>query len=403
MPDDRRGTTNGRVANLRRVLRDVASSSALSRADLARATGLTRPTVSSLVAELMDAGLIVELGPGRSDGGKPPTLLGVDPTARSVVAIDVGPPAVVGTLSDLAGTVLARESIPDPRLTGAELLDAVVALADDLAGRSTAPVAGIGVGTAGLVTPDGVVVEASNLDWHHLPLAQILTERTGHPAWVANGANAAALAEHRSVAPEGDGLVVVRMGVGVGAGLLIGGQVHAGSRAAAGEIGHLVVDPGGPPCRCGNRGCLETLTSVTAILGRAAELAGVEDDPDLPRDLGVLRERLGDDAVATALREAGTSLGVVLANLVATVDVTHIVLSPELEGDVSDLTDAVREAMRERLLPGHADGVDLRVSTLGPDLVLHGAHALVLSGALGLVGIGTPDGEEPVAEGELTP
>jgi predicted NBD/HSP70 family sugar kinase len=139
---------------------------------------------------------------------------------------------------------------------------------------------------------------------------------------------------------------------------------------------------------------------VAAIIRRAAELAGVEDAEDLPRDVELLRERLGDGPVATALREAGTYLGVVLANLVATVDVTHIVLSPELEGDVGHLTDAVRSAMSERLLPGHADGVELRVSTLGPDLVLHGAHALVLAGALGLVGIGPAAAEDMVAPGD---
>jgi predicted NBD/HSP70 family sugar kinase len=388
---------NGRSSNLRRILREVASGDAATRADLSRATGLTRPTVSSLVSELIDLGLIIELGRGVSEGGKRPTLLGIDSRSRCVVAIDVGSRHVVGTLSDLSGQVVSRDSIPDQSLTGEALLGAVVELVERLAGQASAPVLGVGVGTAGLVSPDGVVIEASNLDWHELRLAEVLRDTVGLETWVANGADAAAMAEYRACPADGD-LVVVRMGTGVGAGLLLDGRVHAGRHAAAGEIGHLVVEPGGAECRCGNRGCLETLTSVTAILRRTAELAGIDDAAHLPRDLTALRKRAGTGPVDQALTEAGCHLGTVLAHLVAIVDVNRIVLCPDLQGAVDALQIAVQAELENRLLPGHADGVQVRMSTMGPDLVLHGAHALVISGSLGLIGVrNTLDGSSNIA------
>jgi predicted NBD/HSP70 family sugar kinase len=333
----------------------------------------------------MDAGLIVELGPGPSIGGKPPTLLGVDPMARCIVAIDIGP-RVVGVLSDLAGNELARRSVPDERATGQALLDEVTALARELVDLSPAPVAGIGVGSAGQVTPDGMVWGATNLGWNGLPLGDQLMSKTGLPVWVDNNADAAALAEYRTLSSDDQGLALILIGAGVGAGLVFHGQPHVGDRAAAGEIGHLVVDEDGPLCTCDNRGCLETYASVRAIVERAAREA--EHDPtDLPADVASLRQILGDRAIDVALETAGTHLGSVLANLVAVVDIRNIVLSLELEGDVGVLTGAVRDTLTRRLLPGHADGVELRVSTLGSDLVLHGARALVLAGALGLTRI----------------
>lgn len=386
---------NGRGINLRRVLQAIASGEADSRAGLARAIGLTRPTISSLVAQLIESGLIIELGPGPSVGGKPPTLLGIDPMSRCVVAIDIGP-RVVGVLNDLAGNELARRSVPDEQTQGQDLLDEVMALARELADLSPAPVAGIGVGSAGQVTPDGTVWGATNLGWNGLPLGDELRTETGLPVWVDNNADAAALAEYRTLSSHDQGLALILIGAGVGAGLVLEGKPHVGDRAAAGEIGHLVVDEDGPRCSCDHCGCLETYASVRAIVERAAKEAD-RDAADLPADVAALRRLLGDRAVDIALEEAGTRLGAVLANLVAVVDIKNIVLSLELEGDVSKLTDAVRETLTRRLLPGHANAVELRVSILGSDLVLHGAHALVLAGALGLTRIEPTEQSDAVA------
>jgi DNA-binding transcriptional ArsR family regulator len=202
---------DARQVNRRATLRALASGEAHTRADLARVTGLARPTISSLVAELVDDGLVVEVGTGTSAGGKPPTLLEVDHTARQVIAVDISRRPVVATLSNLAGEVAQRETAGAATTSGHELLEVVANLVQRLVDAATAPVAGIGIGTPGLVGADGVVIEAPNLDWHGVPLAKELSRRTGLPTWVDNDADAAALAEYGALPPDRDGLVGTTM------------------------------------------------------------------------------------------------------------------------------------------------------------------------------------------------
>lgn len=369
---------DARELNRRSVLHAIASGAAITRADLARLTGLTRPTISSLVEELVDHGLVVEAGQGPSAGGKRPTLLAVDGAARQVIAIDVSSDAVVGALSDLVGVSSAIEVRPGVA-TGDELVDEVVELIATLASQATAPIAGVGVGTPGLVDVDGTIVEAANLGWHDRPLGAELHERTGLPVWVANDADAAALAEFAHL-PEGrDGLAVVRIGAGIGAGLVLGGRPYRGARAAAGEIGHLVVVPDGDRCSCGNAGCLETVASLRPLLA-----AGGFDPADPPSDLDALLERGGDDA-RTALDLAALHLGSVVANLIAIVDVADVVLSVEIPGVGEALAERVQQVVTERLLPRLVEDVHVHAATDADRLVLDGAHALVLAGSLGMV------------------
>ncbi len=354
---------DARTVNRRAVLHAVASGTAVTRADLARLTGLARPTISSLVDELAADGLVIQLGPGISAGGKRPTLLGVDLAARQVIAIDASAAAVVGTLSDLAGTELARS---EARGHG-DMTDALTALVSELAAQATAPIAGVGVGTPGLVDADGTVVEAPNLGWSDHPLRSLLEAATGLPVWVANDANAAALAEFGRLPSERDGLVLVRLGKGIGAGLVLGSRPHVGTSAAAGEIGHLVVEPDGLPCACGNAGCLETVASLPAIDRAIAALGG------------------GEDATARVLKDAATHLGAVLAHVIAILDVGDIVLSVEHDGYGDALAAQVAVEVRARLLRRVAPNVAVRATQDPSALVLDGAHALVLAGELGMV------------------
>lgn len=369
---------DARELNRRSVLHAVASGAAITRADLARLTGLTRPTISSLVDELVQDGLIVETGQGPSAGGKRPTLLAIDGSARQIISIDVSSDAVVGALSDLVGASGVVETRPGVA-TGDALVDEVVDLISILAARATAPIVGVGVGTPGLVAADGTIVEAANLGWHDRPLGAELGERTGLPVWVANDADAAALAEFAHL-PEGrDGLAVVRIGAGIGAGLVLGGRPYRGARAAAGEIGHLVVVPDGAACACGNAGCLETVASLRPVLAAAGfELT------DPPADHDALTER-GGDAAGAALDLAALHLGSVLAHLIAIVDVADVVLSVEITGVGEALAERVQQVVADRLLPTLAQDVRVRAATDADRLVLDGAHALVLAGALGMV------------------
>lgn len=369
---------DAREVNRRSVLHAVAAGTADTRADLARLTGLTRKTISSLVDELAGDGLILEVGHGRSAGGKRPTLLAVERRARQVIAIDVSSDAVVGALSDLAGEVSASEE-RSGIATGDALVEEIVELIATLAAAATAPLAGVGVGTPGLVRADGTVIEAANLGWHERPLGAELRERTGHPVWVANDADAAALAEFGRLAEGRDGLALLRIGAGIGTGFVLGGRPYRGGRGAAGEIGHVVVVPGGLRCSCGNHGCLETVASLRPMLAAAGF-----DLAERPQDLDALLERGGDDARA-ALDVAALHLGSVLAHLIAIVDVTDVVISVEVVGLAAALVERVQQVVVDRLLPQLAEDVRIRAAADADRPVLDGAHALVLAGALGMV------------------
>lgn len=354
---------DARTINRRSVLHAVASGAAVTRADLARLTGLARPTISSLVDELSADGLVVELGPGISAGGKRPTLLGIDLAARQVIAIDASVRPFVGMLADLSGTEHARGVAPEQ----GDPTDALAVLVQELAAQATAPIEGVGIGSPGLVDADGTVIEAANLGWSDHPLRSLLEAESGLPLWVSNDANAAALAEFGRLPSERDGLVLVRIGDGIGAGLVLGARPHVGSSAAAGEIGHLVVQPDGLPCACGNTGCLETVASLPAIDRAIAARGG------------------GEDAAQQAVTDAAEHLGAVIAHLVAILDVGDVVLSVERDGYGEVMAAHVAAVVRTRLLRRVAPNVAVRATQDPSGLVLDGAHALVLAGALGMV------------------
>lgn len=372
-----------RTRNLRLALQHVYREGVTTRAGLSRLTGLTRATVSELVSQLVDARLVSEVGPGTSSGGKPPTLLELNASGREIVAIDLSRRPFGGALVDLGGRIHHRARGRNGDVRGREGLRDVFRLVDRLVAAADAPILGIGVGTPGIVDHDGAVVEASNLGWHGVPLRRELAERAGHPVTVANDAHAGVLAE-LGAHPDGN-LVLVKVGVGIGAGIVVDGRLHLGDRPAAGEIGHIRVVERGARCRCGNAGCLETVASVPSIIASAVELAGGGPDgvASLPWDVNELARAIGDEPVRTAVERAGRSLGAVLAHLVAILDIHRVVVALELTGGDA-LLDAVRDEVRGRVLPDLASVVEFTPGSTGPDLVLTGAAALVLRERLGV-------------------
>jgi predicted NBD/HSP70 family sugar kinase len=231
------------------------------------------------------------------------------------------------------------------------------------------------------------VVEAANLGWHGVPLRHDLAVRLGLPVVVANDAHAAALAEFDAGADTN--LALVKIGLGIGAGLVIDGRVYGGDRPAAGEIGHIRVMDGGSRCTCGNTGCLETVASVPSIIRRARarsrSRAPGGDRDDLPWDAARLSEVLGPGAVRGALEEAGRSLGAVLAHLVGILDIHRIVVALELRGGADLLLAAARDEVASRILPDLVPLVELSPAERDRDLVLAGAAALVLDHELGVM------------------
>jgi predicted NBD/HSP70 family sugar kinase len=348
------------------VLQTLFHQGAMSRADLSRETGLTRVTISDLVPELIADGFVAELGVREASGpGKPAIVVDLDHAGHRIIGLDLsGSETFIGAVLTLDGTIVARREVALP--ADEDVVDTVVDLARALVEDSHAPVLGIGVGTPGVVDDRGVILTAPNFGWAGFDLEGALRGALGLPVLVANDANAAVLAEYTfGGAP--DDVLLVKVGRGVGSGLLLAGQPMRGSRFAAGEIGHVTVGTdGGPPCACGKVGCLEAWLSVPSLSSRL----DAASDPD---------------AREGVLRDAGERLGIALAPVVGTLDVSEIVLSgpPELLG--GSLAGQTVETLRARTLaPSVDEGVRVRMTEQGQDIVLRGAAVMVLSGQLGV-------------------
>lgn len=310
---------------------------------------------------------------------------------RVAVGVDVGGTKVnaVRALGD--GTVQARET----RVTPAGDLDAIVATLVE-AGRSVMSddVAAIGVGAAGMVDLAGALHSAPNLAWEGVPLERIVNDTFGLPARVDNDCNAAGYAEWRSGAARGhDDVLYVGVGTGIGGGIVSGGRVVRGARGFAGEIGHVMVEPSGLECGCGNRGCWETVASGTAILrdGRRAVtrhahslLAGMTDgDPE--RVTGAMVSEAaakGDPAATGILAEVGHRLGVGIAGLVNVLDPSIVVIGGGAASAGEPLLEPARTAY-VMTVEGRADRpeVPLVAAALGPDGAAIGAALLALEEA----------------------
>ena len=356
------GHQDTRSTNRRLVLQALFRSNGRSRADLSRMTGLAPATISALVADLLDEGLAEELGRGPAKVGKPSQLLGINGRSRNIICVDLSDDSVLrAAVIDLDSKIVHRV---ERRFHGAIGEDAV-ALAEEVISEaiSVAQVRllGIGIGTPGVVAPDGTVVQANSFGWFDLDLARRFRERFGLAAWISNDANAAALAEY-SYGSISHNLMLIKIGSGVGAGIVINGQQHYGDSFAAGEIGHLVVEEDGPLCLCGNRGCLESLVSIPLL---KSSIEAGEDPHDV-------------------VSAAGRRLGVALAGAVSVLDVHDVVVSAVGLPLQDEMCRVALASLRTRTLNRLGQAISLRPSSLGADMVLLGASVLVLSHELGV-------------------
>ena len=339
------------------ILQQLVDEGARSRADLARETSLTRVTISDLVSELIEDGFLSDLGtrPG-THMGKPATLVGISDESPVTIALDLSADGqLAGGIVDLDGKILAREQVPFSR---EDDLSVIADLAIRMRDATHRRILGVGIGTPGIVDLDGTVVLAPNLGWTDLDLTGELSKAIGLPVHAGNDANVAAVAESAFGAGDDGGLLLLTIGQGVGGGVMIDGRALAGPLQSAGEIGHVVVDPEGRQCACGNRGCLETFLAAPAL------------------------RKLDTDA---ARADVGAKLASVLTPVVTTLGIADVVLYGPAELLEGALLDAVRSALAHQTLPFVAQRVQIRLAPLDDELVLTGAAALVRYRELGVV------------------
>ncbi|MBI1379165.1 MAG: ROK family protein [Frankiales bacterium] len=375
------------------VLGSVVADGPLSRARVAARTGLTRATVGSIVDGLLDAGLVSERGTRAPSGvGRPGTDLVLNPDGGAGIGLEVNVDGLAAVVVDLAGGVrhrVARSGDQRDRAPSAVLRSAARLVDDAMAAAydEGLPVRGIGVAVPGLVDLGEQTLRlAPNLGWTDVAVVERLRGYavTAWPGAVIldNEANLAALGELWSGGHgDADSFVLVNGDVGVGAGVVLDGRLHRGTRGFGGELGHLTVAPDGPECRCGARGCLEQVAGLDWILRRA----GVREEPVIGEDaVGPLLARLerGDERAVTALREAAESLGVGVAALVNLFDVDTVVLGGVFAPLFPWLEDGVAEVVARRVLSARWAPVRLAASRLGRDAAVVGAAQAPLRAVL---------------------
>ncbi|MEN8233925.1 MAG: ROK family transcriptional regulator [Actinomycetota bacterium] len=374
-----RGDT--RTQNRRFVLQRLFADSPTSRADIARATGLTRATVSHLIAELIEEGLVLELGTAPSAGGKPPTLLTISDDAHHVIAVELEGDRWTGSVMTLRGRIIDTLSVDAAGRRGAPAVRAIFELVGALTARTKQHILGVGIATPGVVTPKGRVIEATALDWHGTKVGKLVREQIGIPTYVINDASAIALAEFALGKHGTDNLIVVKVGTGIGAGIILDGRPYAGEGYAAGEIGHMAIHG------ASFDGTAETLEGVASARSIATQL-GLSRDPtrsasdvfeETARRIGS-----GDAEARRVVNLAGRHVGAALANVTAILDIRHIVVAGPVSRLGSSFLDPLREEISARVLPAVEKGLVVAFGGVERSAE-HGAAILVLNRELGIL------------------
>ncbi|MCB0061569.1 MAG: ROK family protein [Caldilineaceae bacterium] len=383
--------------NNRLVLQTVYDQSPLSRADITRATNLTATTVSTVVGELLEEGLVEELGVVSTERGKPPTLISLAKDARHIVALDLSRNAFQGSILNLRGEIQYRQQIPLHNRTGDAALALVYSIVDDLLSATSTPLLGIGIGAPGIIDAGtNTIHQAANLGWFDLALGDLLSARYHLHTQVINDNQAVLLAENLfGTYKNSSDLVVVRIGNGIGAAIMCNGQLLHGN--GIGEIGHIVVVEGGNRCMCGNEGCLETVASSRAIVKQARELASrhhlcmlnrlVDSPEEITIELVIQAYRAGDLLLEPLVHNLAYHLGSMLAHLVSVVGAPRILLCGSLTEFGPALLHGIQREVQRRSLTGRLTSPQIEVVTLTTalsDLIVMGASATLLANELGL-------------------
>lgn len=393
-----------RATNRARILALADELGTVSCPTLADRSGLSRQTVYLITAELERAGVLVDDGVGRSSGGRRPHLLRYEPRSWGAIGVEMREREASAVLTDLSGAVMHRLAVPLFGTSPAQVTDAVQAVAEQLVNMMPAGrVLGTGVALPGLIDVErGVVRMSVPYDWSEVPLAALLRERTSLPAFVASRPAAAALGEARAGAGRGARrLVYLFAGSSLGIGLAFDGELYQGISSSAGEFGHITIEPDGPRCACGNRGCLNALASGNALLAQARasiaarpvtcagplEWHGHDLDSLGAGDLAALAVD-GDPLARSLIQDAGRHIGIAAAGVINLLNPDHFLVggSMSVAGDL--LLDAIRHEASQRALAAPYREVHFGFGALGPASSMVGAAALVLRAAPLLLGRG---------------
>jgi glucokinase-like ROK family protein len=384
------------MAHVRAELRPV------SRARLTEALNSSRGKISAEVGRLIESGLLAEEGFAESEGGRRSSLLGIPHSAGVIAAIDIGATSIDVALTTLGSELLDRRGEPaDVRDGPRPVIDRVKALLEELLKERVAreqDILAIGVGVPGPVeqATGRLTVPPIMPGWDQFPIREAFAGEYAAPVFVDNDVNIMALGEHWGGVAKGvDDMIYVKIGTGIGSGIIVGGRLHRGAQGCAGDFGHICVDPEGPLCLCGNTGCLEAMAAAPAIVLEAERCAREGESPSLTavlqekgelnmKDVGEAARR-GDYCALMVIRKSGKLIGQTLASVVNVLNPSVIVIG----GGVSRLGNAllaeVRSAVYQRSLPLATRNLPIVMSELDDVAGVVGASVMAAEGVLSFV------------------
>ncbi|WP_192986758.1 ROK family transcriptional regulator [Carnobacterium mobile] len=366
------------------VLNKIRLAEPISRAQIAKETGITPPTVSTIVKELINENLVEESILGESKGGRKPTMLLLKRNGHHVIGIDAGSNKIKGISTDLVGNILTATETPiQPHISKAdflmELKKVIWRIYQGIEVKES--ILGIGVAMHGVVDiASGVSLYSSNSGLRDVPIKEELEKEFGLLVMVENNSRAMALGEYWFGEHDvSECFVTINIGRGVGSGIIENGRLTYGAQDIAGEIGHMVMDLNGKICSCGNKGCFETFVTGDAIVQRAKEQIKAAPD-DLTAEAIYARAKEGKTDYVKVLEDTGRLIGLGIVNLIHMINPDEIFLGGGVLNSEEFLMPVIRHTIHERALTEKArNGTVIEVSKLGDEATILGAAALLLA------------------------
>ncbi len=378
------------------ILNTIRKEGPISRAEIAKQTKLTPPTVSNLVKELIETNMVIESTQGESRGGRKPTMLIINSKGSYIIGADVGPDSIYAVISDLNADILVETELKIPvPITNEGFLSLLTETIINLLGKDPSikeeRLIGMGVAMHGIVdVPNGVSLYAPNLQLRDIPIKAHLEDVFKMTVRVENDARAMALGEswfgHGSKIED---CVCVNVGSGIGAGFIINGQLYHGNGYLSGEIGHMTIDIDGPKCSCGNYGCLQALASGPSIAEQMKKALAMGQKSVLSeRYLGkfdqitsetIYKAALEGDALSVhILHQAGVYLGIGLTNVVHLINPKRIIIGGGVSKAGAYVIDSIKDTIQQRGLTQKAKETEIVKAKLGDQATVIGAVSLLL-------------------------
>ncbi|WP_019907896.1 ROK family transcriptional regulator [Thermoanaerobacter indiensis] len=377
------------------ILNIIRKMGPISRADIAKETNLTPPTVTNIVNKLIAENIVMEYKVGESNGGRPPVLIKLNPDFMSIIVIHISTYNLHQYTLDAELKTKKKEKNSIRGLKQEEVLELLTSVLDKAIKESPQNVSGIGIVVRGPVKmKEGISVFAPNIGWRNAPLKSIVEEKFGVSTYVINDVRAMALGEfHMGKAKDVENMIFLKVGYGIGSAILINGRIYTGASDGAGEIGHTTIDVAGPQCSCGNYGCFEALASEKALVNLVVK--SIKEGMDsivyqmaegmldsVTPEMIYEAAKLNDKLAFNALKTIGRYLGIGIANTINTFNPELILIGGGIVQARELIEDIIIETAKKRTFENSFSSCRIAFAELGDDATLIGAANMVMDEVL---------------------